>query len=79
MTMNEKIKIGILIPTFNRCSYLADSLRSARKQTYKNTEIIVIDNGSTDGTAEFMATVSNTRLRYIVNEINLGMIGSMKK
>jgi len=71
--------IGILIPTFNRISFLEESLKSATEQSFKNIEIIVIDNGSTDRTAEFMNGISDPRVRYIVNESNIGMIGSINK
>jgi glycosyltransferase involved in cell wall biosynthesis len=79
MTTFAKMKIGILIPTFNRCSYLADALRSAREQTHQNIEMIVIDNGSADGTTAFMESVSDPRVRHVINEANIGMIGSINK
>lgn len=73
------MRIGVLIPTYNRRHYLAQALESVLDQTYRDVEIIVIDNGSADGTAEFMATLSDPRLRYVVNEQNIGMIGSINK
>ena len=73
------MRIGILIPTYNRKLYLSQSLGSVLNQTYRDLEIIVIDNGSTDGTVEFMATMCDPRLRYVVNEQNIGMIGSINK
>ncbi len=73
------MKIGILIPTYNRKNYLVQSLGSVLQQTYRDSEVIVIDNVSTDGTAEFMASVSDPRVSYIVNEKNIGMIGSINK
>lgn len=79
MTQPHKIKVGLLIPTFNRKAYLAEALHSSRSQTYDNIEIIVIDNGSTDGTAEFMKTIPDSRILYVMNEQNLGMIGSINK
>ncbi len=72
-------KAGILIPTFNRKPYLEKALISACGQTRGNIEIIVIDNGSSDGTAEFMAGISDPRVRYVVNDKNIGMIGSVNK
>jgi glycosyltransferase involved in cell wall biosynthesis len=75
----KKDKIGILIPTFNRRHYLKSALDSACSQTHTALEIIVIDNGSTDGTAEFIAGITDPRVRYIVNEQNIGMIGSINK
>lgn len=72
-------KIGVLIPTFNRRAYVEKALTSAIDQSYGKLDIIVIDNGSADGTAEFMASISDPRVRYIVNEKNIGMIGSINK
>lgn len=46
--------ISIVIPTFNRCRLLKRALTSVYKQTYSEYEIIVIDDGSTDGTAEMV-------------------------
>jgi len=69
--------VGILIPTFNRKQYLATALMSACDQTYKNIEIIVIDNGSADETAAFMGGVSDPRVHYVINDNNIGMIGSI--
>jgi len=73
------IHVGVLIPTFNRASYLRLAVNSALNQSYSNLEIIVIDNGSADGTAQFMASISDPRVRYVVNEKNIGMIGSINK
>jgi len=79
MTTSEKTKIGILIPTYNRRDYLAQALASAREQTRANLEIIVIDNGSSDGTDRLMASFSDPRVSYVVNEHNIGMIGSITR
>jgi glycosyltransferase involved in cell wall biosynthesis len=75
----NNIQVGILIPTFNRKTYLEEALKSACEQTYGNIEIIVIDNGSTDGTAEYMSGIADPRVRYVVNEHDIGMIGSINK
>lgn len=74
-----KLKVGILIPTYNRKEYLCLALESALAQTYDNIEVIVIDNGSVDGTSEYMATVTDQRVNYVVNCENIGLIGSINK
>jgi glycosyltransferase involved in cell wall biosynthesis len=74
-----KIKAGILISTYNRRKYLKRALESAINQTNDNLEIIVIDNGSTDGTSEHMATIVDSRVRYIVNDQDIGLLGSINK
>lgn len=73
------MRIGILIPTYNRKGYLAQALGSVINQTYRDLEIIVIDNGSKDGTFEFMSTISDPRVKYVINENNIGMVGSINK
>ncbi len=73
------IAVGLLIPTFNRRSYLEKALNSALIQTSSRIEIMVIDNGSKDSTAKFMTSISDPRVRYIVNEKNIGMVGSINK
>ncbi|WGQ11077.1 glycosyltransferase family 2 protein [Pedobacter gandavensis] len=46
--------VSIVIPTFNRADKLSDAIESALNQTYKNVQVIVIDDGSTDDTAELV-------------------------
>ncbi|SDJ56492.1 Glycosyltransferase involved in cell wall bisynthesis [Pedobacter sp. ok626] len=46
--------VTIIIPTYNRDKKIGEAIESALNQTYKNTQIIVIDDGSTDGTAELI-------------------------
>ncbi|WP_404349643.1 glycosyltransferase [Sutcliffiella horikoshii] len=51
----EAKKVSVIVPTFNRCDYLQEALNSITKQTYKNIEIIVVNDGSTDETQEMLA------------------------
>lgn len=48
----NKIKFSFIIPNYNKGSYVSDCLNSIYKQTYKNFEVIVIDDGSTDNSLE---------------------------
>lgn len=50
--LNMKKKIFIVIPVFNKIHYTTKCLMSLTKQTYKNFQTIVVDDGSTDGTTE---------------------------
>jgi glycosyltransferase involved in cell wall biosynthesis len=75
----NKPKVGILIPTFNRREMLREALASAQNQWAPEIEIIVIDNGSTDGTKEFMTRITDLRVRFVANERNLGPIGSIER
>lgn len=49
-----KQKISICIPTYNRRKYLKETIESVLAQTYKDYEIVIVDDGSTDGTEEML-------------------------
>ena len=85
MSKNEnKYKISVVIPTLNRINSLQRALDSVINQTYKAAEIIVVDNGSSDGTLKFLREqypkitiltenkigVSSARNKGIKNSIN---------
>ena len=59
-------KVSIVVPVFNGSNYLADALESALAQTYRNTEIIVVDDGSCDdGATRDVAVSYGDRIRYV--------------
>ncbi len=47
-------KVAVIIPNYNGKKYLKDCLNSLKKQTFKDFCVIIVDNGSTDGSAEFI-------------------------
>lgn len=61
--------VSIVIPCYNAEAYIAESIDSALGQTYPNCEVIVIDDGSTDGSLEVIKSFGNRiRWRYGPNE-----------
>ena len=56
--------ISVVIPTFNRSSHVVEAVRSVLKQTLLPFEILVVDDGSTDDTAEALAPFDD-RIRYL--------------
>ena len=56
--------ISIVIPTYQRCDRLEIALDSVLKQTYNNYEILIIDDGSTDGTKEMVKSIRDPRIIY---------------
>lgn len=67
--------VSIGIPTYNRAdSYLRYALRSAVSQSYKNIEIIVSDNCSTDSTESVVKEFDDSRVRYCRQTENIGPV-----
>ena len=66
--MNKQPLVSILIPAFNAERYIKETLGSALAQTYRHIEIVVVDDGSTDGTANIIKSYNDPRLRYVYQE-----------
>ena len=63
--MNQNPKVSIIIPVYNGSDYLKEAIESALAQTYKNTEIIVINDGSKDnGATENIALSFGKKICY---------------
>lgn len=59
---------SIIIPTYNRADFIADTLRSVFAQVFSSFELIVVDDGSKDNTSEVVQLFKDPRLRYYVKE-----------
>ncbi len=68
-------RVSIVIPTYNRADLLPFTLQSALDQTFRDVEILVIDNASTDDTPQLMAQYAG-RVRYIRKPVNKGLVDS---
>lgn len=67
-------KVSVIIPAYNQALYLGAAIESVFAQTYPNLEIIVVDDGSTDGTAE-VARKYGEKIRYHYQS-NHGLAGA---
>ncbi len=65
---NKEPQISVILPTFNRVSYIQRSIASVLNQTYQDWELIVWDDGSDDGTDDFCRSVGDERIRYYWHE-----------
>ena len=65
--------IIIIIPVYNVVSYLREALDSAIHQTYENLEIIIIDDGSTDGSGEICDEYSDDCRVIIIHQMHQGV------
>ncbi len=67
-----RIMVSAIIPTYNRCDVIQRAINTVCNQSYKNLEIIVVDDASADNTEAVVKSMSDPRIRYIRHETNLG-------
>ena len=60
--------VSVIIPAFNQGHYLGEAIQSVLDQTYPDFELIVVDDGSTDKTAQVACSFSDPRVHYIHQE-----------
>ncbi len=73
--------VSIIIPTFNRQDFIEDAIISAINQTYKNLEVVIVDNSSSDNTLLIIEKYAkkDDRIRYYVNNENIGPVYNWEK
>lgn len=60
----EKRKVSVILPTYNRAYIIKNSIRSILDQTYKDYELIIVDDGSTDETENVINEINDDRIIY---------------
>ena len=78
--MNQPL-VSVLIPCYNVERYVVEAVGSISNQTYKNLEIIAINDCSTDRTGELLMQLAreDSRIRVVTNEVNLKLIQTLNK
>ncbi|GHV50531.1 hypothetical protein FACS1894216_02880 [Synergistales bacterium] len=71
-------RVTVAICTYNRAGFLAESIRSALNQTYRDMKVVVFDDCSTDNTEDIVRSFGD-EVEYIRNEQNLKLFGNMNK
>ena len=81
MDRKEQLLVSIVIPAYNNENTIIATLESIRNQSYKNIEIIIIDDNSKDKTLQLVTEQQkkDNRIKIYHNSTNLGMIGNWNK
>jgi glycosyltransferase involved in cell wall biosynthesis len=72
-------RVSVCIPAYNGAEFIGAAIRSVLGQSFGDFELVVIDDGSTDGTAEAARGFGDPRIRVVVNSENLGQRGNWNK
>ncbi len=68
--MREAPLFSVVIPTYNRVSFIGKALNSVLNQSYRHFEVIVIDDASMDDTQEVVASIIDTKIRFFRKAVN---------
>ena len=68
------LKVSVLMPAYNAEKYIAEAINSILSQTFKDFELLIINDGSTDKSESIVFSFNDPRMRYIKNEQNLGLV-----
>ena len=74
----NKNKITIVMPVYNNMSYIKQAIKSVIKQNFKNWEMIISDDQSTDGSIEFLKKIKHKKIKIFFQKKNLGIYGNLK-
>lgn len=69
--------VCILLPTYNDADYLKDTIRSILNQSFRDFELIILDNASDDTTPEVVNAIDDPRIFYHRHPENLGFLGNL--
>ncbi len=76
----QKGLISVVMSNYNTpIKYLKESIDSVLDQTYSNFEFIIIDDGSTDDSLDFIKSYDDPRIKLIINDKNIGLANSLNK
>ena len=73
------LKVSIVLVTHKGTEYIREAVDSCLNQTYKNIELIIVDDASADNTQEIIKSYSDKRIKYLLNETNLGLANSLNR
>jgi glycosyltransferase involved in cell wall biosynthesis len=76
----KKVDISVVMPCYNAESFLAKSIDSVLNQSYKNFELIVVDDGSTDGSNSILKSYQQRDSRIVLlTQENLGIVSALNR
>ena len=75
--MSNKSTISIITPVWNGLPYIEECVQSVLSQEFLDWEMLISDNGSTDGTREYLHSLNDPRIKVFMQEKNLGIMNNL--
>lgn len=72
-------RISVIMPVYNNAIYLQEAINTILWQTLNDLELIIIDDGSTDGSAGIIHEIQDTRVKKVFHTENMGIVTSLNQ
>ena len=72
-------RLTVLMPTYNVASWVEEAIHSVLNQTYKDFELLVVDDGSTDDTLDHVRSIQDSRIRIAAFPDNVGLAENLNR
>ena len=72
-------RVTVLMPTYNVAKWVEEAIQSVLRQTYRDFELLVVDDGSTDDTLEHVRTIKDPRIRIAAFPDNVGLADNLNR
>jgi len=69
-------KLSVIIPVYNGAKYLPDTVQSVLTQSFTDFELLILNDGSTDNSAEYLDDINDKRVR-VIHQQNAGLVNSL--
>ena len=73
----SEIELSVILPVYNAQNYIREAIDSILSQTYKDFELIVINDGSTDESVKIIQSYTDKRIVFVNNTQNVGLIKTL--
>ncbi len=77
MTATPPPPVTVVVPVYNGLPWLREAVASILAQSFGDFALLAVDDGSTDGSAEWLATIADPRVEVVRNERNLGLCATL--
>ena len=73
------VEVTVLMPVYNGERYLREAIDSILDQSFRDFEFLILDDGSTDGTADIIRSYRDERIRFLANPERLRLSGALNR
>ena len=76
---DDKVTVSVIMPTYNRGAEIKESIQSVLNQSFKDFELIIVNDGGSDGVKDIVASFCSEKIKYFKLDRNKGLAGALNE